>query len=390
VFYGASIYYLIQKLVAALLVAPPSTPLVNQFTLPYFAGMLLATAFFAAPMSVAMTRNALGNLESRAGVYFIYGAREIRALWAFVKLYAIAVALTLGTGVLSVKAAAMIAAQIAPAQLWLGTQPIVWLTGGAAFITVCMFVFIEARLGFFLAPLAASRERPLLRYSWQLGRGNSWAVFAATFAMLLTVLGALGACYYFFSDSNFNATMIAQRGDPAMWHAIANSAMPIAAICAITLTVFSGLFAGASAHAYGVVSGNLERVEVEDAPTYEEPVHAMAASARPELGFAFRTVGEPFVARDIPHEAPQIEPHPLNAVSEPTAAEAPPAAAVVVEEVPPAEMPAEEPSAEEQPAEEAILPLEELAPAENADATPPPAVSEAPPVSPETAPLEVV
>jgi hypothetical protein len=288
------------------------------------------------------------------------------------------VALTLAAGMLSVKGAGMIAAQIAPPQLWIGTPPIVWLTGAAAFLTVCVFVFIEARLGFFLAPLAASGERALLRYSWQLSRGNSWAVFASTFAMLLSVLVVLAACYYFFSDSNFNATMIAQRGDPAMWHAIANSAVPVAAICAITLTVLSGLFAGASARAYGIVSGNLERIAREEVPAFEEPVHTMAAPERVEPGFAFRAAGEPFAARDIAHSETQlVEAQPVLAADAP------------VEETPASEVdPAVEAPAEEHPEEESVLPLEDVVPDEAV--TPPPAASEEPPASPEHAPSEAV
>jgi hypothetical protein len=395
VFYAASIDYLIQKLVAALLVAPPSTPLVNQFTLPYFAGMLLATAFFAAPMSVALTRNALGNLESRAGVYFIYGRRELRALWAFVKLYVIAVALTLATGILSAKAAAMIAAQTVPGQLWLGAPPAVWLTGGAAFVTVCVFVFVEARLGFFLAPLAASGERALLRYSWQLSRGNSWAVFASTFAMLLSVFGVLGACYYFFSDSNFNATMIAQRGDPAMWHAIGNSALPIAAICAITLTVLSGLFAGASARAYGIVSDNLERIRADEAPMFEEPAHAMAAPAHVEPGFSSRAAGEPFAVPEAPRAEtalPNVMSEPVAVAAEQPAEEPPVLTALHVAEAPPMPEAVNASGAETHvaavvmPEHSAEAAGHETAPAfEIAEITPPPAAS-VPPVSPEHAP----
>lgn len=394
VFYAASIYYLIHKLVDALLVAPPATPLVNQFTLPYFAGVLLATAFFAAPMSVALTRNALGNLESRAGVYFIFGRREIRAFWAFIKLYVIAGALTLATGMLSVKAAAMIAAQVPLAQAWLNIPPVVWLTGGAAFLTVCMFVFIEARLGFFLAPLAASGERALLRYSWQLSRGNSWAVFASSFVMLLSVFGVLAGCYYFFSDSNFNATMIAQRGDPAVWHAIANSAMPIAAICAITLTVLNGLFAGASARAYGIVSGNLERIETEEPPVFEEPAHAMAAPAHVEPSFAFRAAGEPFAVKEVaPAEAPHVEAQLVNVISEPVAEAKAPEQPHVAEAAPVVMAATEAPVAEvaapatEAPATEAVSPAPDTAAEE---ITPLPAASEVPPAAPETAPLEAV
>jgi hypothetical protein len=209
---------------------------------------------------------------------------------------------------------------------------------------------------------------------------------------LLSVFGVLAAGYY-FSDSSFNATMITQRGDPTMWHAISNSATAIAAICAITLTVVNGLFAGASAHAYGVVSGNLERTETEETLAYDEPVHAIAAPARAEPGFAFRAAGEPLVAKELAPEAPQIEAHPASVISEPgavTPAEMPVVDAPAPEEHPAVETPADQQFAEEHPAEEAILPLEELAPAENADVTPPPAASEAPPVSPETAPLEAV
>jgi hypothetical protein len=416
-FYGTSVYFLIHKLVDALLIAPPTTPLVNQFTLPYFAGFLLATAFFAAPMSVAMTRNALGNLESRAGVYFIYGRREIRAFWAFLKLCVIVLTVTLGTGVLSMKAAGIIAARIAPGQIWLNTPPAVWLTAGAAFLTVCVFVFIEARLGFFLAPLAGSGERTLLRYSWQLNRGNSWAVFASTFVMLLSVFGVLAGCYYFFSDSNFNATMIAQRGDPAMWHAIANSALPIAAICAITLTVLSGLFAGASARAYGIVSGNLDRIETEEAPSFEEPVHAMAALARAEPSFPLRAAEEPFAAVEPSHAETS-----LNVISEPVAAAMPEAAPepvltalhIAEPEAPVAMQPAPFAQEDAQPeghvfdahepetktAAPATIPAELLEPAlhapdtaapktAEAEAIPLPAASEIP-ASPEHAPSEAV
>jgi hypothetical protein len=116
VFYGASVFFLIQRLTAALLIAPPSTPLLNQFTLLYFAGFLIATAFFGAAMSVAMTRNALGKLDSRAGVYFVFGLKEARAFWAFLKLYVIAAVLTLAAGVLSWNGALLAAAQIPPRQ----------------------------------------------------------------------------------------------------------------------------------------------------------------------------------------------------------------------------------------------------------------------------------
>lgn len=113
--------------------------------------------------------------------------------------------------------------------------------------------------------------------------------------------------------------MIAQRGDPAMWHAIANSALPIAAICAITLTVLSGLFAGASARAYGIVSGNLDRIETEEAPIFEEPVHAMAASVAEPM-FPLRAAGEPFVATEALPAEMHAEAQSVNVISEPVAA----------------------------------------------------------------------
>jgi hypothetical protein len=379
VFYGASVFLLIRRLMAALLIAPPATPLVNQFTLPYFAGFLIATAFFGAAMSVALTRNALGKLGSRAGVYFVYGRGEMRMFFALLRLYAIAVALTLATGFLAAKGAALAASQIPAGRMWLGAPPNLWLTAAAIFLTVCVFVLAQAWLGFFLAPLAAAGERALLRYSWQLSRGNSWATFAATFAMLLSVFGVLAGCYYFFSDSNFNTTMIAQRGDPAMWHAISDSAAAIAAICAIALTIMNGLFAGASASAYAAVESDLERIESS------EPVHAMAATPRVEPGFFPRTGSETFAAAPMHAE---MAAQPANVISEPVsiiAAEAP-LETSDVEHFDVLEAPAEV-----APAGEAV---EDLTAEQGEDTagetTPPPASSEVPPVSPEHAPSEAV
>jgi hypothetical protein len=368
VFYAASIFLLIQRLMAALLIAPPATPLVNQFTLPYFAGFLIATAFFGAAMAVAMTRNALGKLDSRAGVYFVYGWKEVRAFWAFLKLYVIAAVLVLAMGIVALNAVPISAIQFPSTERWLGVAPIVWFTGVAVFLTFCVFVFVQARLGFFLAPLAASGERARLRDSWRLGRGNAFAIFIITFAMLVFVFGILAGCYFGFSDSDFNATMIAQRGDPAMWQAISNSAAPIAAICAIALTVLNGLFAGASASAYAQVEGTLERGETN----LPEPVHAMAATRRIEPGFFTQGSGEPFAAAA---ESRHADAQPLNVISEPVSTVA--AEAVSPEHV--------EDVAPEQP-----LSLSEEITGETTDGetTPPPSSSEAPPA--QHAPSEAV
>jgi hypothetical protein len=275
--------------------------------------------------------------------------------------------MTLATGYASVKGAAAIAAQVPPGQIWLNMLPKVWLTGGAAFVTVCVFVFLQARLGFFLAPLAAHGERPLLRHSWQLSRGNSWAIFVATFAMFLFVSGVLAGCYFGFSDSNFNATMIAQRGDPAMWHAFQASAWAIAAICAITLTALNALFAGASASAYAIVEADLERET-----SLPEPVHAMASAPRIEPGFFPR--GEAFAIAGQ---------QPVNVISEPVSTAA---SQAPVEEAPVAEHTDATP-VDVAPASDAVedLTVEEIE-AAAAETTPPPASSAAPQASPEHAP----
>ena len=377
VFYGAAVFLLINRLAAALLIAPPTTPLVNQFTLPYFLGFLIATAFFGGAMAVALTRGALGQQESRAGVYFVYGAKELRMFFALLRVYAIALIVTLTTGYLTAKGATAISARLQPGQIWLNAPPNLWLTIAAAVITAGVFVFMQARLGFFLAPLAASGERALLRYSWQLSRGNSLATVTATLATLVSVFGILAAGYFSFSDSNFNATMIAQRGDPAMWHAFQANAGVIATICAVTLTALNALFAGASAYAYAIVEGGLERAEKNssDYTGSYEAAYAMAVPQRVEPGFFAQEGPETFAsaAETVP---------PVEQLSQ--SDDVAPPETIINESI---EQLAE---IEPLPIGEDIPQSDQKLPDEAAQITPPLSDSETPPASPEDALSEVV
>jgi hypothetical protein len=310
---------------------------VHLAMLLFFVFSLLMVAVIALPLN----REALGMRDEPVLARFVIGARELKLLWAYIRIDVLAVALVVALFFAAVGARIGTEAALAA---WakdtaLMQFPVVAIVHkAAAVIAVLIFLFVSFRLGFLIAPVTAAEDKGRLARAWELSRGSFWRMLAIFLAILVPLAIAILACEYAVLHAQLHDiahAMFASGRHPdasVLVSVVAEHGPALAAIAAAAMVIASALFAGAGAAAYRALvplaepeepaaegpfetQTRLEPViesEVEPAPAEEPAPHVEDAgtveeAAPEEAAHDARAEPEPL------HEAaPQIEAQPLE------------------------------------------------------------------------------
>jgi hypothetical protein len=312
-FYAAAVWFCLQRLGAAMLVAVPSSATFNEFTAVDFLLMVLATALLVPTMAVPFATVALGRPHEPAAAHFVYGKREFKLSLALAGYFALSIAILaafafvcqFAIGVGLPKPGEQFSGFAMPAE-WYGTPLVLWLNGAAAALLAIVALFLSVRLGFYLAPLAAADEHVTLGRSWAVSAGSFWRLAVAYVALAIPVtLVFAGAVYAIEGDSLVPVLRDAWAGVPsegmgALYRLQYEHAGALAGIWAAITVASSALFTGAASTAYrAVVLGEEEAMVSREAPL---PAHAepdfepawAAAKAMADAGPRWR-MAEPVV-----------------------------------------------------------------------------------------------
>ncbi len=365
-FYAVAATYLIQRMSGAMQSAVPSDAgLLGEYALFYLVALVTVTAFLGAVIAVPLTREALGQRDEPVAAHFVVGPREARMFFALLRFYAVVIlaliAVAFAAGIVVTTAARYAEAQHLHLD-WAGIRFQVWLNLGAGFVAAAAFLFLAARLGFLLSPMAAAEKHVGLGRAWHLSRGNFWRIAFTYLVVGLPTALLLVTCETSFGGLEMGKTL--PSGMQAFYTVQHDHIAIFAAVLAAGLVVLQALFAGASASAYE---------ELADAAAVETASHATPAAVFHEPAMAFADAGPRGFgdARPADHRE-----HHMDAVHEDLASRAAAEAAMpMMAETPPQPTPAEASEPHEQPSvldthEEAVHQAAEPLPEEHAlDAT---------------------
>ena len=266
-FYAGAVWFCIERLGAAMLVAVPSSAAFNEFTAVDFLALLLATALLVPTVTVPYVATALGHRQEPVAAHFVYGKREFRLslalltfmVFAIAVLLALAFAAQFAIGVGVPKPGAPLSGYAMPAE-WYGVALSVWLDAAAAFVLGVVALFIAVRFGFFLAPLAAAEEHVTVNRAWSLSRGNFWRLAIVHLALGIPVAALFGAAAYAIEGDALATTLrtawsgIPSEGMSALYRLQYDHAGALSGLLAVALIVKGALYTGASATAYRAVA----------------------------------------------------------------------------------------------------------------------------------------
>jgi hypothetical protein len=320
-FYAGAVWFCIQRLGAAMQVAVPSSATFNEFTAVDFLALLVATALLVPTALVPFTQSALGVKRDPVAAHFVFGWREARLALALLRYYAIVIAvlaalafvLDFAIGIGLPKPGTLISGFGMPAQ-WQGVQMVVWLDGAAAFVLAVVYLLLAVRLGFYLAPQAATEDAVTLRRAWALSSGGFWRLAVIHVAVAVPFALLFGAAIYAIEGDALNDVLrtawtgVPSEGVGALYRLQYEHAGALAGVWALGMIVASALFSGASATAYRALEGaqdapevSRERTEPDFAPAWAAAKAMADASPRHER---FEPRAAP-VAAPVEYAAPE-------------------------------------------------------------------------------------
>ncbi|HEX3675021.1 MAG TPA: hypothetical protein VHU87_12170 [Rhizomicrobium sp.] len=373
-FYAAGVWFCLQRLGAAMLVAVPSSATFNEFTAVDFLLAVVVSAVLIPTMAVPFAMIALGRSDEHAVAHFVYGKREFKLSLALAGYFALTIAVLAAVafiaqfaiGVGLPKPGEPLSGFAMPAE-WYGVPLVLWLNGAAAILLLIVSLFLSVRLGFYLAPLAAADEHVTLGRSWALSRRSFWRLAVVHVTLAVPVMLVLaGAIYAVEGDTlvpvlRAGWTGVPSEGMSALYRLQYEHASALAGIWAAITVAASALFTGAASTAYRVVVLGEEEAAAPVAaaapvPTRTEPDFEpawAAAKAMADASPRWRQAPVELPPEDhaLASEAAAMTHVEAEPVAETYAAEAP----VEHEAAPPqySEAPAEEPAPAEYAAEPA-------------------------------------
>jgi hypothetical protein len=148
-------------------------------------GLLWLLLFIANCMvTIGIQRKALGRHPDPVFVYFSLGAPVWRMAGALILAWLVIVVIGLATALVAVGTWFAV---------WQLESPYLWMIRGlVVFVALCWFIYMTARLTFFLPAVVVAEERIGLSRAWELGRGNFWRMVAVVIAVFLPVAVGFG------------------------------------------------------------------------------------------------------------------------------------------------------------------------------------------------------
>ena len=196
-------------------------------------------------------------LGSRSGglIYFAVGRPYWRYVFAFVRFVILSVVVVIACAI----AVAFATAGSAALGSAFGNDGVAKAVGGAiAGIAVLLVIGVLLRLAFFIGPVAVGETGPVLRRSWQLGKGNVirmvliglclFVLLLAVFIAIFIAMGlAVGISFAAMQSGDFRALIVGLQPTAPLGIAYA---LVMLAITAVMNAISSGL----AVHAYGAVT----------------------------------------------------------------------------------------------------------------------------------------
>jgi hypothetical protein len=242
-------------------------------------GLIVAAFVVKAILGISLTQEALGIRRDFALAHFVLGPRELRLIFAMLRLVLIIIALSVVVALVvafGLKASVDYGAKLMPAPLILGKPPVAI---GALVLAVVIYIayFLAVlRLSFLLAAVASVEKHVRVARSWALARGSSWRIVLVLIGILLPLAVAGGIAMHFLVGAEVAG--LPKTGDAvARLHAVlqlyAGHAGLFALASAIGAVLSGALLAGATATAYRAVTGH-EEDESEDDDALVAPLIA--------------------------------------------------------------------------------------------------------------------
>ncbi len=232
-----------------------------------FAALALVTR---AVLGISLTQEALGIRHDIQFAHFVVGPREIRLIFAQIRLILLMLvlyAVTIAVIVLGLGAAIKYGTKIPHVPMVGGTSLAVIGAAIAAVLLYIAFVLTVLKLSFLINAVASVERHASIRRGWHLTRGSGWRILIVLLSVGLPVaLIAWGVMYVMFG-AGLAGVAHAAPGMTRM-HALlqfyADNAAAIAIIAGITTVIGSALLAGATAAAYRTVTGHEEPEPADD------------------------------------------------------------------------------------------------------------------------------
>ncbi len=235
------------------------------------AGFAVLALFTRAVLGISLTQEALGIRNDLALAHFVIGPRELRLVFAQIRVILLILLLDIAVVavvVLGLGAAAKYGAAIPPSPLIGGKSLVVVGAMVAAVLLYIAFVLTVLKLFFLLTAVAAVEHRASVRRGWQLAGGSGWRIVLVLLGTFLPLVAIVCGVVFYVAGADLSAALHAAGADPAarahaMLQFYAGHAMLLSVVAGIAAVVGGALFAGATAAAYRTVTGH-EAAEPED------------------------------------------------------------------------------------------------------------------------------
>ncbi len=254
-FYAAAVWFCIERLGSAMSVAVPSSAAFNEFTAVDFIAAIIATALLVPTMAVPFTSAMLGQPREHVAAHFVYGKREFRlsldllafygSLIALLVMLALVCQFVIGVGV--PRPGEPMSGFGMPVE-WYGVPLVFWLNGATGLLLAVVALFFSARLGFYLAPLAAADDHATLGRAWTLSRGNFWRLAVVHLALVIPPALVFAAAIYAVEGDTLGPVLrtawggVPSEGASAIYRLQYQHAGILAAIWAVGTLVTTALF----------------------------------------------------------------------------------------------------------------------------------------------------
>ncbi|HEX4303108.1 MAG TPA: hypothetical protein VHZ78_09965 [Rhizomicrobium sp.] len=232
-----------------------------------FAGLALVTR---AVLGISLTQEALGIRHDIQFAHFVVGPREIRLVFAQIRLMLLVLVLyvvTIAVIVLGIGAAIKYGTKIPHVPMVGGTSLVVIGAVIAAVLLYVAFVLTVLKLSFLINAVASVERHASIRRGWHLASGSGWRILIVLLSVGLPLAVVAWGAMYFMLGSGLAGVAHAAPGVARM-HALlqfyADNAAVIAIIAGIGTVVGSALLAGATAAAYRTVTGHEEPEPADD------------------------------------------------------------------------------------------------------------------------------
>lgn len=248
------------------------------------AGFVVLALFTRAVLGISLTQEALGIRKDLTLAHFVIGPRELRLVFAQIRLILVILLLDIvvvAVVVLGLGAAAKYGAAIPPAPLIGGKSLVVVGAMVAAVLIYIAFVLTVLKLSFLLTAVASVEHRASVRRGWQLAGGSGWRIVLVLLGTFLPLVAIVCGVVYAVAGADLAATMHGAADPAARSHAMlqfyAGHALLLSVVVGIVSVVAGALMAGATAAAYRTVTGH-EEAEPEDDAALVAPLLAPVES----------------------------------------------------------------------------------------------------------------